>query len=85
MEAERVRPALEQTFGFRKTHDLPATLPAPPASWAAPYAALAAEDQLEWTRLADVLTAARAFLDPVLGGSAANMVWIPAKWIWRRP
>lgn len=47
LEAERVRAALEQTFGFRKTHDLPTTVPAPPASWAAPYAALAAEDQLE--------------------------------------
>ena len=42
LEAERLRAALKQTFGFRKTHDLPGTLPAPPASWAAPYAALAA-------------------------------------------
>lgn len=44
LDAKRMRAALEQTFGFRKTHALPATLPAPPASWAAPYAALAAED-----------------------------------------
>lgn len=83
LESKRVRAALEQTFGFRKTHDLPATLPEPPATWAAPYAAMAAEDQLEWATLADVTAAARAFLDPVLGGSL-DLIWDPARRAWGR-
>ena len=83
LESKRVRAALEQTFGFRKTHDLPAALPEPPATWAAPYAAMAAEDQLEWATLADVTAAARAFLDPVLGGSL-DLFWDPARRAWGR-
>jgi hypothetical protein len=66
LDAKRVRAALDQTFTFRKTHDLPATRPNPPATWAAPYAATAAEDQLLWPTLSDVTAAARAFLDLVL-------------------
>lgn len=84
LESKRVRAALEQTFGFRKTHDLPAALPEPPATWAAPYAALAAEDQLEWPTLTVVTAAARAFLDPVLGGSL-DLIWDPAGRAWERP
>jgi len=33
LEAERLRAALEQTFTFRKTHALPAALPAPAPAW----------------------------------------------------
>lgn len=84
LEATRVRAALEQTFGFRKTHDLPTALPDPPATWVAPYAALAAEDELEWPTLSDVTAAARAFLDPVLSGGV-DMVWVPDQWTWGRP
>jgi hypothetical protein len=36
LDAKRVRAALEQTFAFRKTHGLPVTLPAPPATWPRP-------------------------------------------------
>lgn len=81
LDAERVRAALEQTFTFRKTHALPAAVPAPPNSWARPYAAMAREDQLPWVTLADVTTAAQAFLDPALaGGLCAG--WDPSVWEW---
>ncbi len=83
LDSKRVRAALEQTFGFRKTHDLPTALPEPPATWAAPYAAMAAEDQLAWSTLTDVIAAARAFLDPVLGGSL-DLIWDPARRAWGR-
>ncbi len=82
LEAGRVRAALEQTFTFRKTHALPAALPTPLASWAAPYASMAREDNLTWRTLADVTAAAKAFLDPVLGG-AADTVWDPTEWRWK--
>lgn len=84
LDAKRLRAALDQTFSFRKTHEVPPALPDPPAAWAAPYAALAAEDELEWPTLSEVAAAARAFLDPVLRGGLET-VWLPERWTWRRP
>ena len=57
--------------------------PEPPATWVAPYAAMAAEDQLAWSTLTDVTAAARAFLDPVLGGSP-DLIWDAARRAWGR-
>jgi hypothetical protein len=81
IDAKRLRQALEQTFGFRKTHPLPAMLADPLPAWETPYAAVAREDQLLWTSLADVTQAARAFLDPVLGGEI-DAAWNPETWAW---
>jgi hypothetical protein len=81
IEAKRLRDALGQTFTFRKTHPLPVTLPAPLPAWTTPYAAMAREDGLAWTTLDDATQAARAFLDPVLGGSTEG-TWDPASWSW---
>jgi hypothetical protein len=84
IDAKRLRAALDQTFGFRKTHGLPAALPEPAPTWAAPYVAMAREDQLAWPTLAEVTAAARAFLDPVLDGEL-DATWSPRAWAWRRP
>ena len=81
LDAKRLRDALEQTFTFRKTHALPASLPDPMPAWAVPYAAMAREDQLPWTTLTDVTRAAQAFLDPVLAGGLAAS-WDPRSWRW---
>jgi len=81
IDARRLRAALDQTFTFRKTHPLPAQLPAPQPAWVAPYVAMAREDQLDWHTLAEVTAAARAFLDPVLAGDL-DAVWSPARWAW---
>jgi Nucleotidyl transferase AbiEii toxin, Type IV TA system len=82
IDSKRLRAALEQTFGFRKTHALPTALPEPPPTWLAPYAALAREDQLAWPTLADVTAAARAFLDPVLADDI-DARWDPKAWDWK--
>jgi len=81
LEAHLLRAALEQTFAFRGTHALPAALPAPPPSWATPYAAMAAREGLRWTTLSEVLVAARAFLDDVLAGDL-EATWDPDRWTW---
>ncbi len=36
VEAGRLRATIDQTFGFRRTHDVPDRLPAPPDTWQAP-------------------------------------------------
>ena len=74
--------ALEQTFTFRKTHPLPASLPDPNPAWEQPYAAMANADQLAWPTLSEVTAAAKAFLDPVLAGERDER-WDPASWRWR--
>jgi hypothetical protein len=81
IDSRRLGAALEQTFSFRHTHVLPTSLPEPPSTWLAPYAAMAREDQLAWSRLADVTAAARAFLDPVLAGGL-DARWDPEAWDW---
>jgi hypothetical protein len=63
------------------THTPPIALPAPPDAWAAPYAEMARQNRLPWTDLAEVTDAARAFLDPVLGGTT-EATWDPASWRW---
>ena len=43
LDAGTTRTALAKTFETRATHPLPHALTPPPASWAGPFAALAAE------------------------------------------
>lgn len=81
LHAARLRDALERTFTFRGTHDVPATFPDPPSDWATKYAALARDNQLRWSTLAEVTAAARVFLDPVLAGPL-DAVWSPDAWAW---
>jgi hypothetical protein len=82
LDAARLRAALEQTFDFRKTHELPRSLPEPAPAWTDPYVAMARSDQLRWITLVDVTIAARSFLDPVLAGSL-DATWRPENWMWR--
>lgn len=76
LEAKRLRAAIEQTFAFRRTHEAPATLPAPTSSWEASYEAIARDNRLRWSSLAEAFEAARTFLDPVLAGSGGK-TWEP--------
>jgi len=81
LDARRLRAALEQTFGFRGTHEVPQRLPDPPALWESAYAAMAQADHLAWPTLDEVAEAARSFLDPVLTGPF-DATWDPDTWTW---
>jgi hypothetical protein len=59
IDATRLRAALELTITFRKTHPLPALVPAPLSAWTTPYAAMAREDKLAWPTPDEVTKAAR--------------------------
>jgi len=81
IDGKRLRAALDQTFTFRKTHALPASVPMPIEAWRTPYATMARDDQLRWTTLEEVTKAAQAFLDPGLAGDLEG-AWNPATWSW---
>ena len=46
-EFGRLREAIVQLFDARATHDVPASVPAPPRNWAPPYRALSEEVGLD--------------------------------------
>ncbi|WP_239470210.1 nucleotidyl transferase AbiEii/AbiGii toxin family protein [Archangium violaceum] len=77
---EILRAALERTFAFRGTHQLPGSMPPPLTSWTDRYARMAQDHGLPWPTLADVHRAASAFLDPILGGGGEK--WSPERWTW---
>jgi len=83
LDGKRLRRALKQTFTFRKTHSLPASLPEPPASWAEVYGRMAEEDELDWRTLPELVAAVRGFLDPVLGRGLVSARWSPSSWMWQ--
>ncbi len=71
---DRLREAVVRVFESRTTHELPASLPAPPREWARPYRVLAEEVGLDPDPLAGHRLAA-AFLDPVLAAEAGLAHW----------
>jgi hypothetical protein len=72
---------IEATFRARKTHQVPTSLPPPPADfWVTAYARIARINRLPWTTLEDVLAAASAFINPVLIGQGSR--WNPERWTW---
>ena len=82
IDAKRLRGALEQTFGFRKTHALPTAVPDPLKAWRVPYETMMREDNLVWATLDELTSAAQAFLDPVLS-DGLDAIWQPNVWSWR--
>ena len=77
--ASALRKAIDATFAHRKTHEVPAELPAPPEGWDEKYARTYA-DELEWATLSDVFGRACAFLNPVLAGVDGE--WSPEACSW---
>jgi hypothetical protein len=82
IDGKLLRQAIDRTFEFRSTHGVPAMVPTPPDFWEAPYAAMAATDELPWTTLRQVTEAVSSFLDPVLR-SVNTLSWEPTEWSWR--
>jgi hypothetical protein len=79
--ASRVAAALDQTFTFRGTHELPPKLPRPPIAWKAPYGTMAGEFALRWKTLEACHEYGCRFVDPVLAGARAA-TWDPVTWAW---
>ncbi len=82
IDGEVLRRAIRTTFAHRGTHPVPDTVPAPPDFWEAPYAAMAATDELPWATLSEVNTAVSSFLEPVLKSGQIGG-WEPGQWRWQ--
>ncbi len=82
INAARLRQALEQTFTFRGTHPIPASVPDPPTLWVDVYRRMAEEDELDWRTLTELVVAVRSFLDPILADEKPRGGWTPADWTW---
>jgi hypothetical protein len=68
---------------IRATHPIPESLPEPPASWAQPFAAIAAEAvNLSMTSLRDGHALAARFWDPLLANAAVHHIWLPGEKQW---
>lgn len=84
LDAAKLARALKDTFELRGRHDMPTSLPEPPAQWAAPYAALAREVGLP-PDLGGAFRMASAMLDPVLNGSVLGGRWDRRRGRWEQP
>ncbi len=82
LQADRLHQALQTTFTTRRTHLLPAMLPAPPAQWRPAYRRLAGESGMDQD-LDIRYEHAKLFLAPVLRGSVSNSArWNPTLHTW---
>jgi hypothetical protein len=81
LDGQALLSAIHETYGHRKTHDVPLSFPAPPPTWEPVYARMATRDRLPWPSLDAVTAAVRAFLNPVLAGQIGR--WDPAHWSWQ--
>lgn len=82
-EFARMREVIVRLFEARATHDVPASVPAPPGDWARPYRALAEEVGLDPDSAVGHHLAAD-FLDPVLAAAPGLVRWDGEAVGWRR-
>ncbi len=81
VSGERLRAALAEVFSRRQTHEMPAELPRPPATWAVAYRRSAAAVSID-PDLETGWRAAAAFLNPILSGKVTSGTWDPALQTW---
>lgn len=83
VEADRLSRSVEATFAARATHPIPEQLPEPPASWAQPFAVIAAEAvNLPTTDLREGQARPAQVWDPFLASGAVHQIWRPGQRQW---
>jgi hypothetical protein len=83
LDATTLSSAIRRTFRARDTHEVPASVPPPPATWGPTYAAMVRADGLRWATLEQLVQQVAAFLNPVLAGETGR--WNPEPWSWASP
>lgn len=82
LDRDQLRAAISETFAARATHDVPTAVPDPPPEWEDRYTRLAAEEEMPWTTLSELLANVRSFLDPVLTSDGSTRRWDQSSWNW---
>jgi hypothetical protein len=82
LSSNRMRLAIEHTFGSRAVQPVPPRLQAPPAAWRIPYATLARTVSIDPDMALGHAMAASMF-DPLLAGTARDATWLPGERSWR--
>lgn len=80
IDARRLRAAIDETFKYRGTHQVPREFPDPPGSWSPIYANMAKSDDLAWKTLDELKSVVSRFLGPVLEDRPGR--WDPVGWTW---
>lgn len=81
VEAQQLQTALAEIFRQRATHQLPGSLPPPPAGWAQPWRKLTRDLPVS-PNLVEGHQAAAALVDPVLTGKTSSGGWSPDLAAW---
>jgi hypothetical protein len=75
--------SVRATFGVRRSHEIPVSLPAPERSWALPFKRLATEaPAAPTTDLDEAFDRVRVFWGPVLEGTVEGVRWDPGSQRW---
>lgn len=93
VRAEGLAADLTRTFEDRRAsarkqgvelQDLPSSLPPPPEPWGELYERFAQKEGLRWKTSQELVSEAKAFLDPVLASDVADGSWDPEQHAWVR-
>jgi hypothetical protein len=82
LSGDRMRIAIDHTFGSRAVQPVPPHLAPPPAAWRIPYATLARTVSIDPDMAVGHAVAASMF-DPLLSGMTGNFTWRPDERAWR--
>lgn len=82
LEGQVIKQAIEETFGRRGTHQIPAFLPEPPGSWTSVYSKMAMDASLPWVNMDGLFEAVSVFVGPLLSSECTNKRWSPGEWEW---
>lgn len=82
IEISELKQAVQATFEYARTHDLPDTLPPPPKGWGQSYRQMIRPLDISNVSLDKAYFMLQQFLDPVLEEKITEAKWNPKKWIW---
>jgi hypothetical protein len=83
IRSEGLLRAIQATFQFAGTHNLPSFIPPPPRDWQLTFERMAREVGGKDLTLSQAYAAIQQFLDPILSEKVFMCQWDPASWSWK--
>ena len=82
IEISELKQAVQATFEYARTHDLPDTFPPPPKEWGQSYRQMIRSLDIDHISLDKTHFMLQQFLNPVLEEKNIEARWNPTTWIW---